>query len=265
MNARAESFADRVAVITGGGGELGGALGRAFVEAGACVTLLDTGLAARRAHARARKFSPCAFALHTDVSREPAVRRAFRQVIRKWKRLDYLINNAALEGPTAPLEKITLADWNRTLAANLTGAFLCAREAAHWMKRQREGCIIQIGSVGGRIAYPLRLPYSVSKGALEALTRNLAVELGPANIRVNLVSPGPTAGTRIERVLRRRARAAGQSLAQVRESYLKPMVLGRMIKTEDVVRAVLFLCSPAGENITGQTLEVSAGWTAGSL
>jgi NAD(P)-dependent dehydrogenase (short-subunit alcohol dehydrogenase family) len=144
------------------------------------------------------------------------------------------------------------ADWERTLQVNLTGAFLCAREAVPLM-RGRGGAIIQIGSVAGRIAYSLRLPYAVSKAALEALTRGLAGELGRYRIRVNLVAPGPIAGARMDRVIRKRARAMGRSESAVRESYERASCLERMVSIDDVVHSVIFLSSVTAASITGQT------------
>jgi NAD(P)-dependent dehydrogenase (short-subunit alcohol dehydrogenase family) len=106
------------------------------------------------------------------VRRQPRARRApgVSKHRRALRAVDLLINNAGIEGPTRPAEAISLSDWERTLLVNLTGAFLCTRECFTLM-RGRGGAIIQIGSVAGRIAYPLRLPYAVSKAALEALTR----------------------------------------------------------------------------------------------
>lgn len=262
------SFTGRVAVITGGGGELGRALARGFVDNGARVALLDIEPVWRRARALARRLGEQGLAVRCDVTREADVRRAFSVIRSRWGGVHFLINNAGIEGPTARLEKIGRRGWERTLAVNLTGAFLCAREAARSMKGppgRAGGCIIQIGSVAGRIAYPFRLAYAASKCALEGFTRTLAAELGHYSIRANLVAPGPIAGQRMERVIRHRARALGRSRTAVRQSYLKATTLGRLVGPDDVVRAVLFLCSGAGENITGQILEVSAGWTAGSL
>ena len=254
----------RVAAITGGGGDLGRALAKAFAAEGTGVVLLDVHPALQRAVALCRKLGANSFTLRCDVTRESDVRQAFRTVGERCGRLDFLINNAGIEGPTRPAEGISLPDWDRTLRVNLTGAFLCAREALPLM-RKRGGATIQIGSVAGRIAYSLRLPYAVSKAALEALTRGLAAEFGKYRIRVNLVAPGPIAGARMNRVIRKRARATGRRESAVRESYEQASCLERMVTIDDVVRSVIFLCSPAAANITGQTLEVSAGWMAQRL
>lgn len=258
------AFSQAVAVITGAGGELGRALAEGFATNGARLVLLDILPALRQAQALARRLPTESEVLDCDLRRQSDIRRAFRSIGHRWGRIDVLINNAGIEGPTAPAHKVSLSDWTHTLSVNLTGAFLCTREAVPLMKKEG-GSIIQIGSVAGRIAYPLRLPYAVSKAALEALTRGLAAELGRYNIRVNLVAPGPVAGPRMERVIRRRARATGLSERDVRQSYLRASILRTMVSADDVVHLVMFLCSPAAAHITGQTLEVSAGWTARTL
>ena len=251
----------RIVVITGGGVELGRAMAQAFSEQRAHLVLLDLGPNLQKARRLARKLPGDSIAFRCDVSSEPEVRKAFEFIRHRWGRLDVLINNAGVQGPTREATRISLADWERTLAVNLTGAFLCAREAIPLMRRAG-GTIIQIGSVAGRVAYGLRLPYAVSKAALEALTRGLAAELGRDNIRVNLVAPGPIAVESMERVIRSRARALKQSSQMMRDSYLRASILGTMISAADVMHAVAFFCGPAATHITGQVLEVSGGWIA---
>lgn len=253
-----------VAVLTGGGGELGRALAKGFAAEGARVVLLDVPPALHQAQALVRHLRSNNLALHCDLTREIDVSRAFQSIRHRCGRIDILVNNAGIEGPTRVAEKVSPRDWKHTLKINLTGAFLCVREAVPLMRRNG-GSIVQIGSVAGRIAYPLRLPYAVSKAALEALTRGLAVELGRYNIRANLVAPGPIAGARMGRVIRKRAKATGRSERAVRQSYMQASSLGRMVAVDDVVHMVLFLCSSAAAHITGQTMEVSAGWTARAI
>lgn len=259
------ALAGQVAVITGGGGELGQALAAGLAEAGARVALLDIGAGYRAAARWARRHGGRAASVRTDVTSEVQVRRAFRVVLRRWARLDILINNAGITGPTASFDEMTRRDWERVLAVNLTGAFLCAREAAPVMKRRRSGVILQISSVAGKVAYPLRLPYACSKWALIGFTETLAQELGRFGIRVNAICPGPVEGAAIAHIIGARARALGRSLEAVRRSYLGAMALGRMVTPADVAAAAVFLCSPAARNITGQALDISAGWAAQTI
>ncbi len=128
------------------------------------------------------------------------------------------------------------------------------------MLARRQGCIVNIGSVAGRIAYPLRAAYAASKWGLTGLTLTLAQECGKSGIRANAVCPGPVEGPAMDSVIRRRARALNLSLDAMRRRYLRPAALGRMVTPAEVSQAVLFLCSDAARSITGQVLEVSAGF-----
>ncbi|MGH9348348.1 MAG: SDR family NAD(P)-dependent oxidoreductase [Vicinamibacterales bacterium] len=252
-------------VITGGGSELGEALARAFAAAGASVALLDIGGGLRRARAFARRLAPRVVAIPCNLTRAADISRAFRAVARQWGAVDILVNNAHVEGPTCPAERISRTEWEHTLRVNLTAAFLCAREVIPLMRDPDGGSIVQLGSVGGRMAYTLRLPYSVSIAALGQLTRVLAAELGARHIRVNFVVAGPVAGATVDEVIRRRARASGRSESAVRNQYRRASVMRTMVSARDVVSLVCFVCSPAAAHITGQTLEVSAGWMADTL
>ncbi len=171
-----------------------------------------------------------------------------------------LIANAAVEGTTATLSEVSLEDWNQTLAVNLTGTFLCDRAVLPYMMAQRSGCILHISSVAGLQAYPLRAPYAVSKWGIIGLTETLAAELGPYNIRVNAVCPGPVQGSRMARVIAHRAEAEGRTMHEIVEEYRSRTLLGRMVEPEDVVALVLFLASDAAKNITGQSIRVCAGY-----
>jgi NAD(P)-dependent dehydrogenase (short-subunit alcohol dehydrogenase family) len=251
-----------IAVITAGGSHLGAALACGLAAEGARVALLDGERGHRRSQAVLRRVGPDHhIAIRCRVDREEDIRRAFGAVVSKWGRIDILVNNAQVEGPTCRAERISRKEWEETIRMNLTGAFLCAREAIPLMNADG-GSIVQIGSVGGRMAYTLRLPYSVSIAALGQLTRVLAAELGPRSIRVNSVLAGPIVGPMVDEVVRRRARVLGRSEAAVRNTYRRASVMGKMVSLADVVSLVCFVCSPAGSHITGQTLEVSAGWMA---
>jgi len=156
--------------------------------------------------------------------------------------------------------KLSVQSWKEEIAVNLTGSFLCCRAVLPGMIERKSGKIINITSVAGQRAYPLRSPYAVSKAGLIALTRTLAAEVGPYNIRVNAIAPGPVSGNRMKRVMEERARSTGQSIAEVETSYLRALALGRMVEEEDVARMALFLASKAGDNITGQVFNVCSGY-----
>src|SRR5262249_55933723 len=130
-------------------------------------------------------------AVLADVSRADQVGGMVDQTLAAFGRIDVLVNNAALIGPTAPLAAVDPADWEQVLAVNLTGAFLCVRAVLPTMMHQRSGRIINMSSIAGKIAYALRGPYAVSKWGLIGLTLTLAKEVGEYNIQVNAVCPGP--------------------------------------------------------------------------
>jgi NAD(P)-dependent dehydrogenase (short-subunit alcohol dehydrogenase family) len=128
------------------------------------------------------------------------------------------------------------------------------------MIARRSGKIINIASVAGKIAYPLRAPYAVSKWGLIGFTLTLAKEVGPHGIQVNAICPGPVEGERIRGVIASRAQELGRTNEEVTLDYLRASVLGRMVREEDVAGMFLFLASDDGDNVTGQALDVSAGY-----
>jgi len=254
---------EQVIVVTGAAGELGQAITQQLLRAEARVVMVDGNRdAVVRASAKLAFGHGEPTALACDVTDEQQVRAVFQQVQQTDGRVDALVNNAAVNGPTAPATEVSREDWDAVLAVNLTGAFLCAREALRLMAPAGHGRIINIGSVAGRIGYPLRAPYCVSKWGLLGLTATLAQEYGKNNIQVNAVCPGPIDGPKMNKVIQERAMAEMISLDAARAEFIRPTALGRFVQASDVAALVAYLCSPAAANITGQALEVSAGWGA---
>jgi NAD(P)-dependent dehydrogenase (short-subunit alcohol dehydrogenase family) len=166
------------------------------------------------------------------------------------------VNNAGIAGPTAPCEEISLADWQRTLAINVTGQFLCAQHAIPMLKESSNASIANLSSAAGRFGYPMRTPYAASKWGVIGFTKSLSAELGPAGIRVNAICPGFVAGPRIERVLASKAAARGVPTDVVRAEGLAKTSLRRFVTAEDIANSILFLASPAGANISGHALPI---------
>lgn len=250
-----------VALVTGGGRNIGLAIALRLARGGYHVAVVsreanEVQVAALEIQALGRR----TLALLADVSHEEQVRYVARRVQSELGSLDLLVNNAALIGPTARLHEIDRRDWDEVLNVNLTGAFLCAKAVLPGMIERRRGKIINIGSIAGKSAYALRSPYAVSKWGLVGLTQTLAKELGEHNIQVNAVCPGPVEGERMQAVIQRRAAELGQTEEEVEACYKKTAALGRFVREEDVAEAVAFLASPAGDNITGQTIDVTAGY-----
>jgi len=252
---------NRVIMVTGGGRAIGRCIALRGAREGAHVVVLgpeqpeldETATEIRRLERRA-------LALLADVTREEQVQAAAARTQNELGRIDVLVNNAGIVGPTAPIQQLKRDDWEKVMAVNLTGAFLCAKAIVPGMIEQRAGKIINISSVAGKQAYPLRSPYAVSKWGLIGLTLTLAKELGPHNIQVNAVCPGPVAGERMRLIIEQRAKELGQTPDAVERTYLRTTALDRMVSEEDVAATVVFLASSAGDNITGQAIDVSAGY-----
>jgi NAD(P)-dependent dehydrogenase (short-subunit alcohol dehydrogenase family) len=251
----------KVALITGGGTGIGKQIALMFAQEGADLAVLglmsdELALVRKEVETLSRR----CLAYEVNVADEGQVNEAIEASLKSLGRIDVLINNAAVLGSTAPVAQLNVQSWKEEIAVNLTGSFLCCRAVLPGMIEQRSGKIINITSVGGQRAYPLRSPYAVSKAGLIALTRTLAAEVGSYNIRVNAIAPGPVSGNRMKRVIEERAGSTGQSIAEIEEGYFRALALGRMVEEEDVARMALFLASKEGDNITGQVFNVCSGY-----
>jgi len=257
-------LAGRVAIITGGGHGLGRDLAIGLADAGADLSLCGTNAAALQStaselRARGRRV----VSQVADVSDEAQVERWVANTLEELGKIDVLINNAGITGPTASVDKVARADWDHTLAVNLTGAFLCAKAVLPHMAARGSGKIINISSVAGHIGYALRAPYAVSKWGMLGLTRTLAAEWGKKNIQVNAISPGSVAGERLERVIKERAAKSGMPESDVRREYTSMAALDRFIPAEHVAAMAVFLASELGDSITGEFLQVAGGFQLG--
>ena len=252
----------KVALVTGGGRGIGRAIAQRFAAEGAAVAVAGTGR--RHLDATAAEITAGggrALALLADVADESAVARMVDATTREYGRLDILVNNAGIAGPTAAVAETRMDDWERTLAINLTGAFLCAKHAVPHLISARAGRIINITSVAGLIGYALRSPYAASKWALIGFTRSLALEVGVHGVTVNAIAPGSVRGERIATVMRDRAASLGRTVEEVeREFYVDPTALKRMIDPEEIAATAVFLASDEAMSITGETIGVTAGF-----
>ena len=255
-------LARRVAIVTGGGHGIGRSIALGLAAEGAAVTVSGTShgpLEATAAEIVTR--GGRALALVADVSDEAAVARMVAGAVTHFERLDILVNNAGITGPTAAVIDTPLDEWARTLAVNLTGAFLCAKHAIPHLVASEHGRIINITSIAGQIGYALRSPYAASKWGLIGLTRSLALEVGPKGVTVNAIAPGSTRGERLANVVRSRAAVLGKTPEEVeREFFVSASALGRLVEPEEIAAAAVFLASDDARNITGETLTVSAGF-----
>ena len=240
MNTRFD-LAGRVAIVTGGTRGIGLAIARGLKGSGATVVITDI---ADRGIGEGLYFIPC------DLRKPQEIIEMVDTVADRYRRIDILVNNAAI-GLRSPAINMAVEEWEEILKINLTGTFLTCREVARFMLKQRKGRIINLGSNYGSIGVSGFAAYGVSKAAVIHLSRILAVEWASEGIRVNTISPS---ATRTERTRERLDDPALQ------DHYRQLFPVGRVLETEDLVGAAIYLASDASEMVTGQNLNVDGGY-----
>lgn len=253
-------FDDKVVVVTGASRGIGRVLARGFAAAGA-----RTVFVARREEELARLESEIrdtggtGVAHVADLSRPEGVESMIETTASRFGGVDVLVNNVGVAGPTAPIEETELVDWESTIATNLTSAFLAVRGAVPSMKRRGGGAIVNIGSILGKAPYAYRSSYGATKMGMIGMTRVLAVELGPDNIRVNTVLPASVAGERVEEIFAAQAAARGITIEEARRQQLAMSPLRTQVSPESILNVTLFLASEYAQHMTGQDINVTAG------
>jgi len=242
-------------LVTAGASGIGRAIANTFLAHGAKVHICDV---SDEFMADFRAAHPEAGCTKADVSSEEDVARLFEDAEQTLGGLDVLVNNAGIAGPTGAVEELDPADWRRCIDICLTGQFLCTRLAVPLLKAAGGGAIVNLSSAAGRFGYAYRTPYSSAKWGVVGFTESLAKELGPSNISVNAILPGLVEGPRIEGVISARAKQMGVTYEQMEQEHLKHVSLRRMVTGDDVAAMTLFLCSPLGANISGQSIGVCA-------
>jgi NAD(P)-dependent dehydrogenase (short-subunit alcohol dehydrogenase family) len=255
-----QTFKDRLypppglrVLVTAGASGIGAAIASAFAETGASIHICDIDDDALAAF---QKNFPSSQATNTDVADEKQVASMFELQRAKFGGLDVLINCAGIAGPTSGIDQLHERDWNRTIDVNLNGQYYCMHHGVPLLRESQFANLICISSVAGRIGLPWRAPYAATKWAIVGIVKSLAIELGPDNIRVNAVLPGIVEGLRMDRVISARAKLESREESALREEYVKRISLRRMVTADDVALTCLFLCSPAGQNISGQAIGV---------
>jgi NAD(P)-dependent dehydrogenase (short-subunit alcohol dehydrogenase family) len=240
-------------LVTAGAAGIGRAIARTFVEHGARVHVCDVDTAALAA---AKDALPSVTQTVADVASLADVDRLFADVGRALGGLDVLVNNAGIAGPTGKVEDIKPEDWDRCIAVDLNGMFYCTRKAMPLIKEAGGGSIINLSSAAGRLAFPMRTPYSAAKWAIVGFTKSLAIEAGPDKVRVNCIQPGNVEGERIDRVIDAKAGALGITADAMRGRLLDTVSLRTFVSPQDIANMALFLATDAGKHVTGQALSV---------
>jgi 2-keto-3-deoxy-L-fuconate dehydrogenase len=251
----------KVALITGAGSGIGRAIALLYAQQGARVIVADIREeSAANVVAEITAQNGIAYALTLDVAQEEQVRERFAQVVREHGRLDILVNNAGVSHVGNILET-SAEEWDRVMAVNARGVFLCAREAVRHMVAQepRGGVLVNIASVAGLIAVDRRFPYGASKGAVLSMTRSIAMDFVDQGIRVNAICPGTVHTPFVEGYLARNF--AGHE-DEVRQQLHARQPIGRMGRPDEIASAALYLASDEAAFVTGSALVIDGGWTA---
>ncbi len=244
---KAFSLDGLTALVTGGASGIGFAIAAAFVESGARVALVDRDPTVESV---ARSLGPDHIGLVVDVAEDGAPRRTVDDVAERFGRLDILVNNAGIVR-LAPAAEASRADWDSTLAVNLTAPFLFAQAAGAHMMARGSGRIINMASQAASVALQAHVAYCTSKAAIVGMTKVMALEWGPHGITVNAISP-----TVVETELGRQAWAG-----EVGEAMKKLIPSRRFARPEEVAMAALYLASPAAAMVNGADLAIDGGYT----
>lgn len=240
-------------VVTAGAAGIGRAIAECFLANGAEVAICDADPVAVASFSEA---NPQATAEVADVTSESEMERFLGDLENRWGGVDVVCANAGTGGPAGEIETLSYDDWQLCVATNVHGSFLTCRWAARLMREQGSGLIVMTSSTAGIMGYPLRSPYAAAKWAVIGMTKTLAMELGPAGVRVNAICPGAVEGPRMDRIIANEAKARDIAEDEVRASYVTGVSMKTWVKAQDIANAVHFLASDAGSKISGQVLSV---------
>lgn len=252
----AKRFESKVALVTGGGSGIGRAAARRFATEGADVVIADIDRrGGEETEALIRAAGGGADFVKTDVSSADEVQHLIAEVVAKHKKLDCAYNAAAILGDICSLVDYTEEGWDRVLATNLKGTWLCMKAEISQMVKQEHGAIVNTTATAGMmVGSAFRAPYSASKAGVVSLTKSAAVEFAEHGLRVNAICPSHTRTPMLEQFFNLRPELEAEFVAKA------PM--GRIAEPEEVVEAALWLCSGASSFVTGHVLAVDGGFLA---
>ncbi|AMJ59407.1 SDR family oxidoreductase [Bosea sp. PAMC 26642] len=249
-------LADRIAIVTGAGSGIGHEAAKLFASEGATVIVADRDQAsAQRVAAEIESSGGRAIAHHVDVSKEAEVAAMIEAVVAQHGRLDILVNNAGF-GFAGTVVTTSEADWDALMAVNVKGVFFGCKHAIPVMEKQGGGVIVNTASAVANVGIAERAAYVASKGAVQALTRAMAIDHVAAKIRINCVAPGTIESPYFTEILK------APNSAELRRGLEQRQAMERLGQPIEIARAMLFLASDDSSFSTGSTLTADGGWTA---
>ncbi len=243
-------------IISAGASGIGWTSAKLFLSRGATVYICDIDKKLLNKTKKHPQNNKKLFSYECDASNENQVSNFFKQVSRKTNKIDALINNVGIAGPTGSLEKLKSQDWENTLHVDVNSHFYFTKNAIPLIKKSKNGSIVNISSTAGILGFPLRSPYAASKWAIIGITKTLAMELGKFNIRVNAVCPGAIKGDRMKRVIKDKAKFTKVSIKTIEKDFISMSSMKQWILEEDIGKMCSFLISDDSSKVSGQVISV---------
>ena len=250
------SLHNKKIIISAGASGIGWATSKVCLSKGAYVYLCDINNKSLNKIKKHPLNNKRLFAYECDASDEGEVSDFFNKINKKTKKIDALINNVGVQGPTGTIEKLSSDDWEQTLKVNVISHFYFTKLVIPMLKKNKGGSIINISSGAGIMGFPLRSPYAASKWAVIGITKTLAMELGKFKIRVNAICPGTIKGHRMVRVIRDKANFLKISKKTVEKEFVSMASMNCWIYEEDIGKFCSFLISDDADRISGQVIGV---------
>ena len=251
-----KSLKNKKIIISAGASGIGWATAKVCLSRGAYVYLCDINNRSLNKIKKHPLKNKKLFAYLCDASNEYQFSDFFETVKKKTKKIDALINNVGIAGPTGSLEKIKSKDWENTLHIDVNSHFYFTKKAIPLIKKSKNGSIINISSTAGILGFPLRSPYAASKWAIIGITKTLAMELGKFNIRVNAICPGTIKGDRMKKVIKDKAKFTKVSEKVIEKDFVSMSSMKQWILEEDIGKMCSFLISDDSSKVSGQVISV---------
>ena len=240
-------------IVSAGGSGIGLAIVQGFLAEGAEVATCDIN---PELVSELKRNHPSVYCEEVDVADAQAVQQFTQSAIGKLGGLDCLVNNAGIAGPTSPIEEIQQTDWERCLSVCLSSQYFFTKAAVSALRKSKNSSIVNISSAAGKCGFAFRTPYSTAKWGVIGLTKSLAIELGPDQIRVNAILPGLVSGERQQLVLTAKAEKRGVSFEKIEQEASSYTSIKSYVTPQDIANQVLYLAAEKGKLISGQAISV---------
>ena len=252
----------QVAIVVGSARGIGAAIARTFSKEGASIVLVDLERMKPQLDEVAQGINQKdgkAIAIVADVTDDAQVNKMVDETMRRWGKIDILVNSAGLRGPLVPVQEITEQEWDAVLAVNLKAAFLCSKAILKQMIKQKSGNIVSISGTAGKEGMALRGALCAAKWGLLGLTQTIAKEVGPCGIRANVICPGGVDEPDLRTMYAERAKGLGMAFQELEKNVLEQTPLRKYASHDEIAKAALFLASSDSSHTTGEALNVSGG------